>query len=328
MTAELEERLLVPAYSSRWAQASIVAHRSLSFPFQLAGPARRRTVSDESAAYEIMELGREKLTTPICTRLFGPLPAAIQEARRWFLSPTHLQEAAADLVIAEVHRWMAPRFRRNGWLIVPRSVRWQGDLASVPPATPSKSLQANLTKLRRQNFSLVQGASAADWQEFFTTMVAPQAKTRHGPTAWVASEPFLRTVEEEGTLHFIVDQGVRVAGTCTIPYGDTLWFPLMGVRHGDPDLLQRGAGVATIALPIEWARQNNYRRVDLGRTGSFVNDGLQQYKRKWGFVPVPDPLSLVTAVWIGSAGAHRAFSREPVLIETENGLETFPGETA
>jgi hypothetical protein len=44
-------------------------------------------------------------------------------------------------------------------------------------------------------------------------------------------------------------------------------------------------------------------------------------------VPVLDPLSLVTAVRIGSAAARKAFSRAPVLIETEAGLQVYAGET-
>ncbi len=324
-TAELEERFLVPAYSSRWAPASIAAHRGLALPLQLAGHARRRTIASEAAAYEVLELGREKLTTHITARLFGTLPIAQPAARRWTFNPAHLQVTKADLVVAEVHRWMAPRFRRNGWLIVPRSVRWRGDLAMVPPAKPSKSLHADLVKLRKQNFTMVKATSPDDWEEFYTTMVAPQAKTRHGSRAWLAPESFLKKLAEVGTLHFIVENGVRVAGGCAVPNGETVWFALMGVRAGVPGLLQRGAATATLALPIEWARQNNFRFIDLGRTGPFVNNGLQQYKRKWGFVPVVDPLSLVTAAWINSDGVRAAFAREPVLVETERGLEEYAG---
>jgi hypothetical protein len=99
----------------------------------------------------------------------------------------------------------------------------------------------------------------------------------------------------------------------------------MGVRQGDPALLQRGASVAALALPIEWARAKNFRRIDLGRTGSFVNDGLQRHKRKWGFHPVPDPLSLVVAVRASSSAARKVFAREPVLSETRTGLEAYAG---
>jgi hypothetical protein len=325
LAALLEEQLIIPSYASPWAFASVGLHRAMSLPLQLAGAVRRRPVSSAGDTIQLVSIGREKLVDAIASGIFGDLPVPSREGRRpmWDLSGA---ESEADLVIAEVHRWMAPGLRRRGWLIVPRSVRWHGDLAMVPPPVPSKSLQANLAKLRKQNFSLVQGSSEDDWCEFYTTMVEPQARARHGSTAWVASTSFLRKVAARGTLHFIVENGVRVAGICTIPRGDTLWFPLMGVRHGDPGLLQRGASIASFALPFEWARQKGYRRVDLGRTGSFLNDGLQQYKRRWGLVPVVDPLSLVAAVRVGSAAARRAFSREPVLIETEAGLQVYAGE--
>jgi hypothetical protein len=326
LRALIEEQLIIPSYASNWAFATVNLHRTLSLPMQLAGRMQRRTVAVPGGTLEVIGIGREKLLSAFFTELFGDLPAPVYEGSQPTWSSAGLMKLGADLVVAEVHRWMAPRFRRDGWLIVPRSVRWQGDLAAVPPKSPSKSLLANLAKLRKGSFSLIQGTTAEDWQEFYTTMVAPQARVRHGSTAWIASESFLRKVAERGTLHFVVENGTRVAGICTISHGDTLWFPLMGIREGDPGLLQRGASVAAVALPIEWARQNNFRRIDLGRTGSFVNDGLQQYKRKWGLAPVCDPLSLVTAVWIGSPAARQAFEREPVLVETGSGLDVFAGK--
>lgn len=328
VAALIEEQLIVPSYASTWAFAAIAAHRASALPLQLDGPANRRAIKLDGETIEVLTVGRRKLLDPILDGLFGDLPASISEGRRPTWSPKRLREDAADLVIAEVHRWLVPRFRSDGWVIVPRTVRWHGDLAMVPPPSPSKSLQANLAKLRKQKFTLVQGTCSDHWDEFYRTMVGPQALARHGATAWVPSPAFLRTVAKRGVLHFVVEDGVRVAGICSIANGDTVWFPLMGVRHGNPALLQRGAGVAALALPIEWARANNFRRVDLGRTGSLVNGGLQQYKRKWGFSPVPDPLSLVVAVRAGSPLARQAFAREPVLAETGQGLETYAGAIA
>jgi hypothetical protein len=328
LAALFEEQLIIPSYASSCAFAAIAAHRATALTLQLGGPADRRAIELDGETIQVLTIGRRKLIEPILTGLFGTLPAPDFEGRRATWSPGHLREDTADLVVAEVHRWMVPRFRNDGWVIVPRTVRWHGHLASVPPAARSKSLQANLAKLRKQKFTLVQGTCADDWDEFYRTMVEPQALARHGSTAWVPSPVFLRAIARRGILHFVVEEGVRVAGICSIAHGDTVWFPLMGVRHGDPELLQRGAGIAALALPIEWARANNYQRLDLGRTGSFVNDGLQQYKRKWGFCPVPDPLSLVVAVWARSPAARQAFAREPVLAETGEGLGTYTGEIA
>ncbi len=327
LAARVEERLLIPSYASRWAFAPISAHRTMSLPLQLVGQAQRRTVHFGATRIEVLGIGRQKLIDPLCARLFGELPAPRSEGRQFAWSPGGLTYFETDLVVAEVHRWMAQRFRRAGWLIVPSSVRWHGDLASVPPPEPSRSLLANLAKIRKHGFSLVQATGPDDWAEFYGTMVEPQARARHGSTAWLPSPAFRRQLAQRGTLHLVVDNGVRVAGACTIPHGDMLWFPLLGVRKGDPQLLQRGASVAALALPLEWARNQNYRRVDLGRTGPFVNDGLQQYKRNWGFLPVPDPLTHVTAVWLGSDAARQAFRREPVLVEGGAGLRTYAGET-
>ncbi|HKH82371.1 MAG TPA: GNAT family N-acetyltransferase [Gemmatimonadales bacterium] len=326
LVALIEERLIIPSYASDWAAASIGLHRLLSLPLQVTGEVRRRSVHVADETIDILGVGRDKLIGSFYSGLLGTLPSATYEGRRLTVRPKILTTLPADLIAVEVNRLIASKFRDEGWLIVPRTVRWHGELATVPPPVPSKSLASNLAKLRRQDFQLVQSTSLQDWDEFYRTMVAPQAHARHGSEAWIPSQSFLRQLSEIATLHFVVENGIRVAGVCAVPHGDTVWFPLMGVCGGDPGLLQRGAGVATLALPLEWARQKNYRRIDLGRTGPFVNDGLQRYKRKWGFVPVPDPLSLVVAVWTGSAKVRRAFSREPVLIETQRGLETYAGE--
>jgi hypothetical protein len=326
LVALIEERLIIPSYASDWAVASIALHRLLSLPLQLTGTVQRRSVSVPGGTIDVLGVGREKLIASFCTGILGSLPASTNEGRRLTLRPKALAALPADLIVVEVNRFLASSFRDQGWLIIPRSVRWHGDLATVPPAAPSKSLAANPAKLRKQKFQLVQAAAPRDWDEFYRTMVEPQAHARHGADAWVASESFLRQLSRIGTLHFVVENGIRVAGICTVPRGDTLWFPLLAVRGGDAELLQRGASVAALALPIEWARQNNYRRIDLGRTGPFVNDGLQRYKRKWGFVPVCDPLSLVVAVRIGSNEGRSAFSRAPVVTETAGGLQTYAGE--
>jgi hypothetical protein len=327
LAARVEERLLIPSYTSRWAFPPISAHRIMALPLQLVGQAQRRSVHFGGTRIELLGIGREKLIDPLCARLFGDLPIPHQEGRQLTWSPGGLSHLEADLVVAEVHRWMAPRFRRAGWLIVPSSVRWHGDLASVPPAEPSRSLLANLAKIRKHGFSLIQVGGPEDWAEFYETMVEPQARARHGSRVWLPSRSFRRKIAQSGTLHLVVESGVRVAGACTISHGDVLWFPLLGVRQGDPQLLQRGASVAALALPLEWARKQSYRRLDLGRTGPFLNDGLQQYKRNWGFVPVPDPLAHVTAVRLESDAARRAFRLEPVLVEDGAGLRAYAGES-
>lgn len=323
--AAIEERLLVPAYASRWSSLTVAAHRMLAFPLQLRGPVRRRTVESGGQEVTLLEIGRPKLTETLCTRLLGELPPPENETSRSLRDPLEAA-GAAHLVVAEVHRWVASRFRRAGWIVVPDQVRWQGELSALPPPVPSHSLKDDLRKVRSQGYILEHAASAGDWEEFVATMVEPQANARFGGKAWLPSPYLLRQFAERGRLHFVVRDGIRVGGICSLRCGDTLWLPLSGVRGGDPALLRAGVSVAAWTLAIEWAKAEGCVRVDMGRTSPFLHDGVQQYKRKWGLDPRPDPLAHLAAVWVGSDAARLAFAREPVLIEREAGLWLYAGD--
>lgn len=321
--AVVEERLLVPTYASRWAPLTVAAHRMLAFPLQLRGPIRRRVVDLGGRETSVLEIGRAKVTEPVCARLFGELPPAEHGPPRSLRAPA--AAGAAHLVIAEVHRWLAPRFRRAGWIVVPNQVRWQGNPDALPPASSSRSLRDDLRRIRSKRFTLEHAGSAADWQEFAARMLAPHVNARFGEDAWLPSDYLLRRFQERGRLHFIVHQGARVGGLCSLRSGDTIWFPLCGVRDGDPSLLRAGVMAAVYALGIEWARGEGCRLVDMGRTSPFLMDGVQQYKRKWGLTPVSDPLAHHAAVWVGSDAARLAFARAPVLAEGDQGLWLYAG---
>jgi hypothetical protein len=330
LAAEVEERLLVPAYASRWRTASVAAHRSLALPLQLVGPARRRTTHFAGEQLRLVEVGREKLTSELCAGLLGELPQPTPGAIRGLWNPAALSTADADLILVEVHRWMAPRFRRAGWLMVPSAVRWEGELAQVPPLKPSRSLLEDLKKIRRYGYTVEHTTAFADWEEFDATMLRPLARARHGPQAWTPSRGLLQQLARSGTLHLVSLEGQRVAGACSVPRGggDTVWVPLSGIRDGDPTLLRRGASSAALAAAFDWAREHGYRQVDAGRTSPFVRDGVQRFKRKWGLHPVPDPLAHVVAVWAGSRLGRAVLQRNPMLIETVDGLVIHPGGMA
>jgi hypothetical protein len=204
-------------------------------------------------------------------------------------------------------------------------VRWQGHLAELPPPQASHSLKDDLRKVRVRGFGLEQADGAGDWEEFTSRMLAPHATARFGDDAWFPSPYLLRRFQARGQLHFVVHDGVRVGGMCSLRSGRTVWFPLIGVRDGDPALLRAGVAVAAYARGFEWARRQGCTRVDMGRTSPFLHDGVQQYKRKWGLTAAPDPLAHLTAVWVGSDAARLAFAREPVLADGDEGLWLYGG---
>jgi hypothetical protein len=210
-------------------------------------------------------------------------------------------------------------------VVVPDRVRWQAELARLPPPEPSHSLKCDLRKVRGKGYTLEHAGSAADWDEFTARMLAPHAAARFGDDAWLPSAYLLRRFRTRGRLHFILHDGVRVGGFCSLRCGDTLWLPLTGVRDGDRALVRAGVSAAAYALAFDWARREGCLRVDVGRTSPFLTDGIQQYKRKWGLSAVPDPLAHLAAVWVGSDAARLAFARQPALAEGDRELWLYAG---
>jgi hypothetical protein len=327
--AFVEERFLVPTYSSPQAPLWVAAHRALSMPFQLQAAARRYRVQVEGDELTIVAIGRPKRFRSVLRRLFGEVQQVELTTTRTIWQPEWLADLDADLVIADVHRWVADNFRAAGWLTVPDSVRWSGDAASLPPAIPCHSLRDDLRKIRRHHYVLEQVAGPEAWDEFHRTMLIPQALTRFGEAAWLPTRRFLKELAAKGVLHFLSKNGKRIAGIVAVRDGDRLWLPVSGVKNGDGSLLREGAAAALYSKIFEWARSQGYRHIDFGRTSSFLNDGVYKNKHKWGLRPFQDPLAHLLAMRVGSApGLQQAFAAQPVLIETGAGLQVYSGERA
>ncbi len=326
LLVRVEERFLVRAYASPGAERWIAVHDALALPFQLRGEVRRSTVRTDQGSLRVVEIGRGKHTSPFCARLLGARSHGTVEGVRTLCTPAALDDLGADLVLAEIHRWVAPRFRRAGWVVVPDCVRWRGDLGRIPLRRPSPGLKADLKKVSKFGYTLEAAGTPRDWAEFYGGMVVPQARVRFGEEAWIPSERLRRELAARGVLHFIRREGVRVAGICTVPNGATLWLPVMGLRQGNPNLLKEGAYSAVFSLLFDWARKEGFSHVDAGRTSPFTLDGVHRFKRKWGLEPVSDPLSHVIAMRVGAA-ARPAFARQPVLADMGGRLDEYPGPT-
>jgi Acetyltransferase (GNAT) domain len=325
LAAFVEERFLVRTCSSPKASVWIAAHRLLSLPFYLSTTARVYVGRRGDGDVKIVAVGRPKRFLPLLRRLFEDVQE-VERTRRTAWGPESFDDTEADLVVSEVHRWVAPRFRSAGWLIMPDSIRWAGDAEALPPAFPCRSLREDLKKVRRYDYALQQSTAWADWEEFYETMLLPQAVSRFGEAAWLPSRRFLRELWRRGTLHLLFRDGQWVAGSCSVRNGDTLWLPLTGMLDGSPRLLHEGVFVALISKTFAWARTQGYRRIDGGRTTPFVQDGVPKNKAKWGYQAALDPLSHLLALRVGpSPHLREGFAAQPIVLEMGAGTEVYCG---
>jgi hypothetical protein len=323
----LEERLVVPAYASRRSALWVNAYLGLQLPLQLAAEARACMARSGTGELRVVCVGRARRVQPTLRRLFNEVEPREALWPVAGLGPGSLSRLEAPLVIAEVHRWAAPRFRRAGWIVVPSAVRWHAEL-SVVPRRGRRSVEKDLRLVRRGDFSVEPVRDGKAWEEFYQTMVRPNAQARFGEEAWLPSRYLLRKLAAVGTLLYIRMGGVRVAGCYVVPTARGAWSPVAGMLNGDRELLRKGVAAATYTLVFDWVRSQGIDHLDFGRTTPFANDGIFRYKEKWGLVPVPDPLARTLALRVAASSPElrERFVAEPVLIETDEGLQLYTGD--
>lgn len=320
-----EDRFLVPAIISPRAHLWVGTRDALTLPLLLRGNARAYQASIGDTEVRIVCVGREKRFAELLQRLFPERGEPAAGGTRLLSGPSPFRNPDTDLVAVTVHPWLASRYRAAGWTIIPDVVRWRGDLASVPPPAPHRSLRSDLRKAERYGYTLEVARNPADWYEFYEEMLLPQARNRFGMRGWTPSVHLRRRFATLGTLLFARRDGRRVAGACAVRRDQqTIWFPLVAVRNGDPILLREAAATAMLSLAFDWARELDFRCLDSGRSSPFLNDGVHASKRKWGLIPTPDPLAHLIAIRANPAcePLRDRLAAEPVLSVDRDGFRS------
>jgi hypothetical protein len=148
-------------------------------------------------------------------------------------------------------------------------------------------------------------------------MVTPYAQGRFGPDASAIAWSTVRALRRRGQLLYLKQEDRVLAGIAALPVERELWLPVLGIAEGDVDLLNTGVIAALISLATVWGRRSGIRLLDFGRTPALVSDGRATYKRKWGLVPAPEPLSPLLALRVAPGATQdlleRALGRELIV---------------
>jgi hypothetical protein len=149
----------------------------------------------------------------------------------------------------------------------------------------SNSAKADVRKVGKQGYSY-EVFSDARWLRFFyDAMYVPLIESRFVDSP-LFTPPFLffRLLNMMGYQLLLVKDvsGTFVSGCFFYVRKNELFSRYNGVLNGDFGLIRNGAESAFYYFLIDWAKKQGLNRIDLGYCRSFLNDGVFQYKRKWG----------------------------------------------
>ncbi len=189
-----------------------------------------------------------------------------------------------DLALFPVNPLIEPIFVKMGWHIIPLHVSCILDLMDTTEnLIRSQTFKQQVKAIRAKNYQIRELSADSDLEDFYHKMLLPTIKERHGDVAFTSGLASLKSsLLQEGRFFGLYQDGEWVAGriVCSeVP--DELRLAVVGWKNGDEKLLREGVVTAILVKTIDWARSMGFKRINLGSSIPFINDGPLNAKLRW-----------------------------------------------
>ncbi len=157
---------------------------------------------------------------------------------------------------------------------------WVTATASLPLKPRSESAKSDIRKVSRNGlvWSVVRDPAAVEF--FRTTMWGPMVRNRY-PLKKVDEDIDVWTRYECDLLQ-ISDSLGWIAGVLMRYDGTRPYMWRIGIKNGDLSLWNKGVSAAAYYFASEYLHSKGYDEVSFGLSRAFLNDGVLQFKKKWG----------------------------------------------
>jgi len=219
----------------------------------------------------------------------SPTATELGRAFLWQL-PTLVQQFVSQgcLVICDQNRLVKWRFQETYCIRIFPRLRALLDV-SVPMDKVIKRMtnhrRRNLSKSKKRGFEYGVSHNPADFELFYYKMHIPYVKERFHDRARILPYESMRELfEERGELLYVEYQDkLAAAGLGTLRrYGRTFSPLQQGIDQDHTHLVKQDIIVALYWHVISWSHANHLHLVDFGGTPARLNDGIFQFKRRWG----------------------------------------------
>jgi len=229
--------------------------------------------------------------------------------------------AGCSMTIAEVHdrhlNWMGPA----AGIVIPAWIRGSIDLPRGPEQMNRDSIKTVLRKIMKQGMEYEVTRDPKHFDDFYQNMYVPHTTKRHGDCVHLSSREKVWALFEKGELIVVKKHGESTAGKL-ITYKDGIpYMTHLGVRDGRMDLIDEGAIGAANELTLQYLESNGHREVHFGQSRGFLNDGVLQFKKKYGHKVVGKSDHKFLLKITSDTSATRAFlQNNPFIFEHMGGL--------
>ncbi len=260
----------------------------------------KRTLRDTIVSVSIVEGsgrrgGREMRV--LCVGRVGRVPyltdailapeARVHETRRTMLWKVAdmLQDDAGfgcDLMLAAVPPWSWTGLWGPESFLVPDWVEGETDLAVFFATPPNRSRAEDLRRVHRHRLRPYVMRKPRDIRGFYDTMHLPYIRRQHGALAEEVPHAEMSRRFLDSDLLLVESESEPIAGIGIDTSGSIPRLFGLGVLEPIDRHLAMSAVGAAYQFSFEYLAAAGHSRVGLGYSRPLIDDGVLQYKRKWG----------------------------------------------
>ena len=229
--------------------------------------------------------GSEKHLTYFQKRIFGLNAVTLKRIGRRPITMLNslLSKFDCSFGATILQRDVVPVFERPGDFSLPLWVDCDVDLSAERTYAKSESMRGDLRKIRNNQLTWKVSGKRDDFEFFFEKIYLPTVTSSHGRAALLASQHKRLQQIESGTMELIqVMRDDQFIAGVTIDYRDDVpGLRDSGVLDGSPDIKKLAAITATYLFAMDYLASKGYSKVGFGRSRSFLDDGVLNFKRKF-----------------------------------------------
>lgn len=221
----------------------------------------------------------------ILDRLFAGQVSTSKRERKWHWQVSaKVRKSPADLVIGCN---VASSFRQHpnsgADFFLPRWLAGDVAIATViERARVCDNVKRDKKRIRKNGFGYVLVAEPTKFRWFYDTMYVPYVTNTFGEMCAQIDYSELEPCIPNSTLMLVTKDSEYVAGQVLTFDGDRArsWFG--GVKNGDREWVRCGVKAAMYVFIFEELAKRGVGFYDFGGSRPFLNDGVMQFKKKWG----------------------------------------------
>ncbi|HPG40752.1 MAG TPA: hypothetical protein PLP19_16715 [bacterium] len=186
------------------------------------------------------------------------------------------------LVVIECNALIKKIFKSKNDLFAPQ---WINGMIDIPLNIANDSAYSDYRRIRNNNLSYIITDRKEDFDNFYQTMYIPYSRLRfEDQNEEISYNTISKIIAAHNCKLLVVKQDdLPMGGIIIIMYDNQppfIW--LLGIKNANLEFLKRGTVAALYYFSATYLAQQGYKKMFVGASRPFLNDGILKYKKKWG----------------------------------------------